>query len=144
MGPISGSLPITMSKPKPLPSLASIFGKKNEVVSKSWSDLWDEDIEEEEEEADKQLKARQMQNARTWSHESKHDEDDTIRRLQNQRSPNQHFDVPSTTREISPSLKYQCTLACVLHLSCLQLLVGFFLLFFDVLIPEVAPTLGHD
>jgi len=78
--PISGSLPITMSKPKPLPSLASIFGKKNEVVSKSWSDLWDEDIEEEEEEADKQLKARQMQNARTWSHESKHDEDDTIRR----------------------------------------------------------------
>merc|ERR1711964_265539 len=78
--PISGSLPITMSKPKPLPSLASIFGKKNEVVSKSWSDLWDEDIEEEEEEADKQLKARQMQNARTWSHESEHDEDDTIRR----------------------------------------------------------------
>jgi len=76
--PISGSLPITMSKPKPLPSMASIFGKKNDVVSKSWSDLWDEDIEEEEEEAEKQLKARQMQNARTWSHESK-SEDDTIR-----------------------------------------------------------------
>ncbi|KAL2067980.1 hypothetical protein VTL71DRAFT_16078 [Oculimacula yallundae] len=78
--PISGSLPITMSKPKPLPSMASIFGKKSEVTSKSWSDLWDEDIEEEEEEADRQLKARQMQNARTWSHESKQDEDDTIRR----------------------------------------------------------------
>jgi serine/threonine protein kinase len=78
--PISGSLPITMSKPKPLPSMASIFGKKNDiVVSKSWSDLWDEDIEEEEEEAEKQLKARQMQNARTWSHESKSDED-TMRR----------------------------------------------------------------
>jgi len=77
--PISGSLPITMSKPKPLPSMASIFGKKNDVVSKSWSDLWDEDIEEEEEEAEKQLKARQMQNARTWSHESR-SEDDTIRR----------------------------------------------------------------
>jgi serine/threonine protein kinase len=76
--PISGSLPINMSKPKPLPSMASIFGKKTEVVSKSWSDLWDEDIEEEEEEAEKQLKARQMQNARTWSHESKN-EDDTIR-----------------------------------------------------------------
>jgi len=76
--PISGSLPITMSKPKPLPSMASIFGKKSEVVSKSWSDLWDEDIEEEEEEAEKQLKTRQMQNARTWSHESKN-EDDTIR-----------------------------------------------------------------
>lgn len=69
--PISGSLPITMSRPKPLPSLASVFGKKNDMVSKSWSDLWDEDIEEEEEqEAEKQLLARQMQNARTYSHES--------------------------------------------------------------------------
>lgn len=73
--PISGSLPITMSKPKPLPSLASIFGKKSEVVSKSWSDLWDEDIEEE---AEEQLKARQMQNARTWSHESKSEEHVTL------------------------------------------------------------------
>lgn len=77
--PISGSLPITMSKPKPLPSMASVFGKKNDIVSKSWSDLWDEDIEEEEEEAEKQIKARQVQNARTWSHESK-SEDDKIRR----------------------------------------------------------------
>jgi len=76
--PISGSLPITMSKPKPLPSMASIFGKKNDVVSKSWSDLWDEDIEEEEE-VEKQIKVRQMQNARTWSHESSKNEDDTIR-----------------------------------------------------------------
>lgn len=76
--PISGSLPITMAKPKPLPSMSSVFGKKNDVVSKSWSDLWDEDIEEEEEEAEKQLKARQKQNARTWSHESR-SEDDTIR-----------------------------------------------------------------
>jgi serine/threonine protein kinase len=76
--PISGSLPIAMSKPKQLPSMASLFGRKNDMVSKSWSDLWDEDIEEEEEEAEKQLKARQMQNARTWSHESKH-EDDTMR-----------------------------------------------------------------
>lgn len=76
---ISGSLPITMSKPMPLPSMASIFGKKNEVASKSWSDLWDEDIEEEEEEVEKQIKARQMRNARTWSHESNKNEDDTIR-----------------------------------------------------------------
>jgi serine/threonine protein kinase len=75
--PISGSLPITMSKPKPLPSLSSVFGRKHSIVSKSWSDLWDEDIEEEEE-AEKQLKARQAQNARTWSHESTRD-DDTIR-----------------------------------------------------------------
>jgi len=71
--PISGSLPIAMSKPKPLPSMASVFGRKTEMVSKSWSDLWDEDVEEEEEEAEKELKARQMQNARTWSHESRSD-----------------------------------------------------------------------
>ncbi|KAH8821572.1 kinase-like domain-containing protein [Xylogone sp. PMI_703] len=68
--PISGSLPITMSKPKPVPSMASVFGRNNDIVSKSWSDLWDEDVEEEEE-AERELKARQMQNARTWSHESK-------------------------------------------------------------------------
>jgi len=58
--------------------MASIFGKKNDVVSKSWSDLWDEDIEEEDEETENQLKARQMQNARTWSHESKAEEDTTL------------------------------------------------------------------
>jgi len=74
--PMPGSLPITMSKPKPLPSLSSVFGKRNSIVSKSWSDLWDEEIEEEEEE--QHLRARQMQNARTWSHESIH-EDDTLR-----------------------------------------------------------------
>lgn len=75
--PISGSLPITMSKPKPLPSMASVFGRK-EMVSKSWSDLWDED-EEEEEEQEKQIKARQIQNARTWSHESKSEDETTGR-----------------------------------------------------------------
>lgn len=77
--PVSGSLPISMSKPRPLPSMSSVFGKKSDVVSKSWSDLWDEEIEEEEEEqAEKQLKARQMQNARTYSHESV-SEDVTLR-----------------------------------------------------------------
>ncbi len=71
--PISGSLPIIMSKPKPLPSLASVFGNKKDAVSKSWSDLWDEDIEEEEE-VEEHIKARQIQNARTWSQESKTEE----------------------------------------------------------------------
>lgn len=66
--PISGSLPIAMGKPKVLPSMSSIFGRKAGVASQSWSDLWDEDIEEEEEAA--QLKARQAQNARTYSGDS--------------------------------------------------------------------------
>ncbi|QSZ35815.1 hypothetical protein DSL72_006937 [Monilinia vaccinii-corymbosi] len=80
--PISGSLPIAMAKPIPLPSMASVFGKKNDMVSKSWGDLWDEEMEEEEgeeEELDSQLKSRQMANSRTWSHESKNDEDKTHR-----------------------------------------------------------------
>lgn len=36
--PISGSLPA-----KPFNSMASVFGKKRDVFSKSWSDLWDEE-----------------------------------------------------------------------------------------------------
>lgn len=75
--PISGSLPITMSRPKFIPTMSSIFGKK-EIVSKSWSDLMDEDEEEEEQVV--QIKARQMQNARTYSNESV-TEDDTIRQI---------------------------------------------------------------
>ncbi|APA08261.1 hypothetical protein sscle_03g030310 [Sclerotinia sclerotiorum 1980 UF-70] len=76
--PISGSLPIAMAKPIPLPSMASVFGKKSDMVSKSWGDLWDEEMEEEEE-LDNQFKARQMANSRTWSHESKTDGEKTTR-----------------------------------------------------------------
>lgn len=36
--PISGSLPA-----KPYGAMASVFGKKRDVFSKSWSDLWDEE-----------------------------------------------------------------------------------------------------
>ncbi|TGO45900.1 hypothetical protein BCON_0357g00040 [Botryotinia convoluta] len=72
--PISGSLPIAMAKPIPLPSIASVFGKKNDMVSKSWGDLWDEEMEEEEE-LDNHFQARQEANSRTWSHESKTNDD---------------------------------------------------------------------
>ncbi|PVH69631.1 hypothetical protein DL98DRAFT_541455 [Cadophora sp. DSE1049] len=67
--PISGSLPITMSEPKALTSLSSVFGKKDDVASKKWSDLWDEVVQVEEQE--KQLKTCKVQAARPWSHESK-------------------------------------------------------------------------
>lgn len=40
---ISGSLPATLARP--IPSMSGIFGKKRELVSKSWSDLWDEEEE---------------------------------------------------------------------------------------------------
>jgi len=69
LAPISGSLPINVAKPK---AMASVFGKK-EMVSKSWSDMYDEEFEEEEH--DRQFKDRQAQNARTFSHdEIKQDE----------------------------------------------------------------------
>jgi len=74
-----------MTKPKPLPSLASIFGKKNDVVSKSWSDLWDEEAEESEHE-DLAMKQRREQNSRSFSHESQ-DDDVTVRLGERPRRP---------------------------------------------------------
>lgn len=74
--PVSGSLP--MRTAKPLPALSAIFGKTKDGVSKSWSDLWDED-EEVLNEHESALKQRRVYNSRTWSQESL-DEDATIRR----------------------------------------------------------------
>ncbi|EGY14820.1 hypothetical protein VD0002_g5921 [Verticillium dahliae] len=74
---ISGSLPVTMSKPRNVHSSGSLgFGRLSDVVSKSWSDMWDEDIEEEEEEARQQLESLRAMNSRTWSQESKSAEAD--------------------------------------------------------------------
>lgn len=72
VSPMAGSLPITMSKPRQ-PAMSLVFGRK-EGVSKSWSDLWEEDVEEEEEERARQLQALKQLNARTWSQESKTDD----------------------------------------------------------------------
>ncbi|KAI9877057.1 MAG: hypothetical protein M1830_004907 [Pleopsidium flavum] len=71
----SGSLPAGATKP--LPAMTMIFGNKD-TASKSWSDLWDEE-EEEEAEHERVLQDRREQNSRSWSQESK-DDDPTIRR----------------------------------------------------------------
>ncbi|KAI4147901.1 MAG: hypothetical protein LQ340_005325 [Diploschistes diacapsis] len=71
--PISESVPTAGSKA--IKSMSTIFGKKDSTMSKSWSDLWDEDEEEEGEELD----ARRRYNARNWSSESV-DQDVTIGR----------------------------------------------------------------
>lgn len=64
--PITGSLPSHASKP--LPSLSMVFGKNaNDQISKSWSDLWDE---EESENEDLAFQQRREQNSRSWSQES--------------------------------------------------------------------------
>ncbi|KAK3302086.1 kinase-like domain-containing protein [Chaetomium strumarium] len=67
VAPMAGSLPITMSKTRQQSAMSLVFGRKD-TVSKSWSDLWDEEFEEGE--ADKQLQALKEMNSRTWSHES--------------------------------------------------------------------------
>jgi len=70
--PVAGSLPINVSRPKPtLSAMSMVFGRKNEAVSKSWSDMWEEDVEEEEEARARQLQDLKELNSRTWSHDSK-------------------------------------------------------------------------
>lgn len=77
--PRSNPVPVPSSLPLRMNSLSSVFGKKNSSVSKSWTDIYDEDEEDEfmkrEEVADK----RREYNSRTWSQESK-DNDTTLRR----------------------------------------------------------------
>ncbi|WYZ40354.1 hypothetical protein EsH8_IV_000695 [Colletotrichum jinshuiense] len=74
VSPMAGSLPINMAKPRSnLSSMSLVFGRKD-VVSKSWSDMWDEDEEEEEAERTKQMQSLKDLNSRTWSHDSKADE----------------------------------------------------------------------
>ena len=47
-----------------------VFGRnKNDQISKSWSDLWDEEEESENEELTV-FEQRREQNSRSWSHES--------------------------------------------------------------------------
>jgi len=70
VSPMAGSLPISMSRTKHQSAMSLVFGRK-EAVSKSWSDLWDEEIEEEEEAQARQMQALKEMNSRTWSHESK-------------------------------------------------------------------------
>ncbi|KAL4788054.1 kinase-like domain-containing protein [Aspergillus varians] len=65
--PITGSLPSQAAMP--IPSLSMVFGRNNksDQISKSWSDLWEE---EESEGEDTDLHQRYEQNSRSWSHVS--------------------------------------------------------------------------
>ena len=74
--PITSSLPTR--PPMPLPTLSSVFDKKPGSVSKSWTDIWDED-EEDFVEAEEAFAKRREYNSRTWSQESNLD-DSTVRR----------------------------------------------------------------
>ncbi|PGH08619.1 serine/threonine protein kinase [Blastomyces parvus] len=64
--PISGSLPTRAGRP--IPAMSMVFGKAKNEMSKSWSDLWDE--EEEEESENEAMRQRREQNGRSWSQDS--------------------------------------------------------------------------
>ena len=63
---VRASLPTRASRP--IPTMSSIFGKKD-TVAKSWSEMFEEDVEESEREQ-AELEARRENNARTWSQDS--------------------------------------------------------------------------
>ncbi|EXJ83849.1 serine/threonine protein kinase [Capronia coronata CBS 617.96] len=64
--PIPHSLPSRPSRP--IPTMSSVFGKKDDFVAKSWSDMFEED--EEELERESALDLRGDRASRGWSHES--------------------------------------------------------------------------
>lgn len=99
-------VPISQSSRKntPLPMVSAVLGKNEGSVSKSWTDIWDED-EEEPMAQEEALTHRREYNSRSWSQESK-DDDLTVRRsglselknssAVNSRNPSPHLN-PSVT-----------------------------------------------
>ena len=77
--PRTSPVRVPSSLPARMTSFSSVFGKKKDTVSKSWTDIWDEDEEEGFAEPEAALEKRREHNSRTWSQESK-DNDRTIRR----------------------------------------------------------------
>jgi len=69
---MAGSLPIAVGKPKTLSAMSFAFGGRQKgPMSKSWSDMWDEEMaEEEEEDRTTNIEKLKELNSRTWSHES--------------------------------------------------------------------------
>ena len=77
--PRSNPVLVPTSLPSRMVSLSSVFGKKNSSVSKSWTDIYDEDEEDEFVKHEEVTDKRREYNSRTWSHDSK-DNDPTLRR----------------------------------------------------------------
>ncbi|KJZ73368.1 hypothetical protein HIM_07162 [Hirsutella minnesotensis 3608] len=119
---VTNSMPIVMAKPMNL-SMSSVFGNKKESVSKSWSDMWDED---EEEEREQQQTTLQELNSRSWSHESEVKDQQQVTDLESssdnikgdvdddllvdgfffQEAPSTHNSNSSTPRYSPPSKRY--------------------------------------
>ncbi len=89
--PRSKPMAVPSSLPARVANLSSIFGKKDNSVSKSWTDIWDEDEEDDFVEEETALEKRREHNGRTWSQESIN-QDRTLRESKgvdtNARAPN--------------------------------------------------------
>lgn len=97
--PITGSLPGNAFKP--LPSLSMVFGKnENDQISKSWSDLWDE---EESENEDLALQQRREQNSRSWSQESQNRDLPSSRKGLNEPKSSSFVNERSSPRDMPSS-----------------------------------------
>ena len=71
--PRTDPVPVPTSLPSRISTLSHIFSKKDNSVSKSWTDIYDEDEEESLTQHEMSLKERREQNSRTWSQDSKAD-----------------------------------------------------------------------
>lgn len=76
--PRSKPVRVPSSLPSRVATFSSLFGKKDSAVSKSWTDIYDEDEEDEVAGQAQVNEKRREQNSRTWSLESK-DNDPTLR-----------------------------------------------------------------
>jgi serine/threonine protein kinase len=81
--PVSMTASLPTQSVNPRPAMSVVFGGagRRDQISKSWSDLWDE---EESENEDFALEKRRENNARSWSQESKDDEASVRSDLQKQ------------------------------------------------------------
>ena len=68
--PRSKPVRVPSTLPARMTSLSSVFGKKESSVAKSWSEIWDEDEEDEFLEHEVAVEKRREHNSRTWSQES--------------------------------------------------------------------------
>ncbi|KAK5941862.1 cAMP-dependent protein kinase catalytic subunit [Knufia obscura] len=98
---VPSSLPV--QRTRPIPSMSQVFGKKD-TVAKSWSDMWEED---EEEEREATLRARREINARGFSHESVKDDVPPVPALPMglKRSSDLNARSQRTPRRVSPHVK---------------------------------------
>ena len=69
----SKPIPVRASLPARMSTLSHIFSRKDNSVSKSWTDIYDEDEEESLTQHESALKERRELNSRTWSQDSKAD-----------------------------------------------------------------------